>query len=147
MGFRQIAAFGRHVGNPTRVCHERTLMNLDPSPESVVRRQLEAYNARDLDALMATYAADARQYEYPATLLADGAAEIRARAEVRFREPNLHARLLHRVVVGNVVVDHEEVARSFPEGPGKLELMAVYEVRAGKIAEARFVFGRKTLDA
>lgn len=57
------------------------------------------------------------------------------------------ARLLHRVVVGNVVVDHEEVARSFPEGPGKLELMALYEVRAGKIAEARFVFGRKTLDA
>ena len=47
-------------------------MSAYQSPAAVVQRQLDAYNARDLDALIATYAADARQYEHPATLLAPG---------------------------------------------------------------------------
>lgn len=41
-------------------------MNLDP--ESVVQRQLEAFNARDADALLATYAEDARLFEHPGRL-------------------------------------------------------------------------------
>lgn len=118
----------------------------DPSPEAVVRRQLEAYNARDLEALMSTYAPDARQYAYPDTLLAEGAAEIRARFAARFQEPNLHARLIRRTVLGDVVVDHEEVARTFPEGAGTVELLAFYEVRGGKIAAARFHSGPRRLD-
>ena len=68
-------------------------MVLDMAPEAVAQRQLDAYNARDLDAWLATYATDAQQFEYPATLLASGHAEIVARA-ARFQEPDLHARLL-----------------------------------------------------
>jgi hypothetical protein len=123
------------------------LMGMKPSPEAVVQRQLEAFNARDLDTLMATYAEDAQQFEYPDTLLASGAAQIRARFEVRFQEPNLHARLIQRTVVGQVVMDHEEVTRTFPEGAGAIELIAIYEVRNGKIAAARFIFGQKRLEA
>ena len=114
--------------------------------ESVVQRQLDAYNARDLDGLMATYADDALQFEYPATLLASGAAQIRERFALRFKEPNLHARLLRRIVVGSIVIDHEEVARTFPEGTGNLELVAIYEVRDGRIATARFINGARKLD-
>ena len=114
--------------------------------EAVVQRQLDAYNARDLDSLMATYAADARQFEYPATLLASGTAQIRERFAVRFKEPNLHARLLRRIVMGSIVVDHEEVTRTFPEGAGKLELVAIYEVRNSRIATARFISGPRELD-
>lgn len=121
-------------------------MTRSASPESVVQRQLEAYNARDLEALMATYADDAQLFEYPGTLLAAGAAQVRERTAVRFREPNLHARLVRRIVVGQVVIDHEEVTRTFPEGTGRLELVAIYEVRDGRIATARFIFGKKTLD-
>jgi hypothetical protein len=120
-------------------------MGMNPSPEAVVQRQLEAFNARDLDALMATYAEEASQFEYPDTLLASGAAQLRARFEVRFQEPNLHARLIHRTVVGQVVMDHEEVTRTFPEGAGTIELVAIYNVREGKIAEARFIYGAKKL--
>jgi hypothetical protein len=122
-------------------------MGMKPSPEAVVQRQLEAFNARDLDTLMATYAEDAQQFEYPDTLLASGATQIRARFEVRFQEPNLHARLIQRTVVGQVVMDHEEVTRTFPEGAGAIELIAIYEVRNGKIAAARFIFGQKRLEA
>lgn len=116
------------------------------TPESVVQCQLDAYNARDVDALVGTYADDAQQFEYPSTLLTSGTAQLRERITARFREPNLHARLLRRVVMGQMVIDHEEVTRTFPEGTGKLELVAIYEVRDGRIATARFIFGPKTLD-
>ncbi|BCQ64461.1 hypothetical protein PBOI14_62110 [Pseudomonas sp. Boi14] len=43
-----------------------------PSPQAVVEAQLLAYNRKDLEAWLATYAVDARQYEHPATLLARG---------------------------------------------------------------------------
>ncbi|RDS86521.1 nuclear transport factor 2 family protein [Dyella psychrodurans] len=117
------------------------------TPEQVVQRQLDAYNAHDLDAWVSTYAPDARQFEHPATLLASGHAEIRARAESRFAEPNLHARLLKRVAMGEMMIDHEYVSRTFPEGLGRIELVCMYEVRAGKIVTASFVFGARTLDA
>jgi hypothetical protein len=117
------------------------------APDAVVQRQLDAYNARDVDALLATYAPDARQFEHPDKLIATGHAEMRPRFIVRFQESNLHARLLHRMVVGATVIDHELITRTFPEGPGTLELIAIYEVRAGLIAEARFITGTKTLAA
>jgi len=114
--------------------------------EALVQRQLDAYNARDIEALMATYATDAKQFEYPAKLLATGADAIRERFVVRFTESNLHAALLDRVVMGNVVIDHERVTRTFPEGPGQIELICIYEVQNGRIARATFLPGPKTLD-
>lgn len=47
MGFQRIAAFGPYVGIPTSVCFEKTLHDSSLSPESVVQRQLDAYNVRD----------------------------------------------------------------------------------------------------
>ncbi len=117
------------------------------SPEAVVQRQLDAYNAHDLHALIAAYAEDARLFEHPATLLAAGSGQIRERFAARFAEPNLHAHLLSRAVMGRFVVDHERVSRTFPEGTGKVELIATYEVLDGKIANAWFLSGPKTLDA
>jgi hypothetical protein len=116
------------------------------NPEAVIQKQLNAYNAKDVDALMATYAEDAQQFEHPSKLLASGSAQIRERFEDRFNEPNLHARLINRIVAGNTVFDHEEVTRTFPEGTGKVELVAIYEVQNHRIAKAWFIFGAKTLD-
>ena len=120
----------------------------DPQhPCAVVQRQLDAYNARDVDALLATYAADARQFEHPGKLLASGADQIRARLALRFQEPNLHARLLQRVVMGNIVIDHELVTRSFPEGTGTVHMVAIYEVVDGKIVSASVQVSDQRLDA
>ena len=116
------------------------------SAESVVQRQLDAFNAKDIDALMAVYAEDAQQFEHPSKLLASGAAEIRARFEARFQESNLHAQLVQRRVIGSSVVDQEVITRTFPEGTGKLELVAIYEVKDEQIAKAWFISGKKTLD-
>jgi len=120
-------------------------MNDFQHPAAVVQRQLDAYNARDVDAILATYAGDARQFEHPGTLVAAGAAQIRARMALRFEEPSLHARLVQRSVMGNLVIDHEVVTRDFPEGPGTLELVAIYEVRDGKIQSATVHASNKQL--
>ncbi|MES2019572.1 MAG: nuclear transport factor 2 family protein [Pseudomonadota bacterium] len=115
-------------------------------PAAVVQRQLDAYNARDINALLATYAEHACQYAHPGQLVARGAAEIRPRLALRFEEPNLHARLLQRVVMGNVVIDHELVSRTFPEGTGTVEMVAIYEVVDGKIASASVQVRNQRLD-
>ena len=120
-------------------------MSNHPSPELVVQRQLDAYNAKDLDAWAETYADNAKQFELGGALLAEGRASIKVRAALRFAEPNLQAILLQRVVMGRVVVDHEEVIRTFPEGPGKVELVCVYVVEQGQIQSATFSFGPQVL--
>jgi hypothetical protein len=115
-------------------------------PEEIIQQQLDAYNAHDMDALLATYAEDAQQFEHPAKLVASGHAQIRERMAVRFQEANPHARLIKRAVMGNVVIDHEEITRTFPEGVGTIELVAIYQVRDGKIQTGSFIFGDKKLD-
>lgn len=115
--------------------------------EAVVQRQLEAYNARDIEAFMALWSDDAQYFEHPSKLLANGSAEIRQRHLVRFKEPNLHGRLVTRMSVGNKVVDREIVTRTFPEGTGHVDVIAIYEVTDGKIAKAWFILGSPTLDA
>ncbi len=116
-------------------------------PAAVVQRQLDAYNTRDLETLLANYAGDAELFEHPTKLLAKGAAELRERFAVRFREPNLHATLLNRIVQGDIVVDHEKVTRTFSEGPGSIELLMIYEVKLGCITRAWSIAGAKILDS
>ena len=115
------------------------------SPEVVVQRQLDAYNAKNLNAWLATYADDAKQYELHGKLLASGIDEIRARVATRFAEPDLHATLIRRVVMGNLVIDHEDVMRNLPEGLGRVELVCIYIVERGKIQSASFRFGPPVL--
>jgi GNAT superfamily N-acetyltransferase len=145
-GYFPIPAFLGYVGNPVSCCYAKMAQPAD-DPESVVQRQLDAFNARDVEALVAAYAPDAQLFEHPAKLLASGSAELRERFAARFREPNLHATLLRRIVSGAIVVDHERVTRTFPEGPGEIELVMIYEVRNGAIARSWTIMGPKTIAA
>lgn len=114
-------------------------------PEDCVQQQLEAYNAHDIDAFMQWWAEDSCYYGFPDQLLAKGTAEIRERHLVRFREPNLHGRLLTRLSVDNLVIDQEVVTRTFPEGPGEVDVIAIYEIERGKISNAWFKMGKPRL--
>jgi hypothetical protein len=118
-----------------------------PDPEAIVQAQVDAYNAHDVEAFVETYTNDAQLFEHPAKLLASGSAQLRERYTARFKEPNLHAVIVERIVMGNIVVDHEKVTRTFPEGSGVLEAVAIYQVESGRIAKAWLLFGPKTLDA
>ena len=116
------------------------------SPLQLIERQLAAYNAKDIDGLLDTYAADAEQYTLHGERLAKGHAEMRPRFLARFAEPDLHARLISRTVMGKVVVDFECITRNFPEGRGTVEMLCIYETSDGLIRKVSFATGDKRLD-
>ena len=91
------------------------------------------------------FAPDAEQYVLHGERLAQGHAQMRERFLARFAEPDLHARLLSRTVVGAMVVDCELITRNFPEGLGTVEMLCVYEVVNGRIQRASFATGAKRL--
>lgn len=115
------------------------------TPVAVVQAQLDAYNAKDIERLLATYAVDAEQFTLHGERFAQGREEMRARFLLRFAEPDLHARLLSRSVAGPVVVDLESITRNFPEGLGTLEMLCIYQVEGGHIQKASFAVGEKKL--
>ena len=79
-------------------------------------------------------------------MLAKGRDTMRSRYAERFAEPDLHAQILSRSTIGNVVVDTELVTRNFPgEGLGSIEMICIYEVEDGQVRKASFVLGAKRL--
>jgi hypothetical protein len=115
-------------------------------PPGVVKGQLDAYNARDIDLFMSFWTQDAEFIAFPDTLLAKGHEQIRERHVARFQEPNLYGKLINRMSVGNIVVDQEVVTRTFPEGPGQVDVIGIYEVEDGAIKKAWFKMGTPILD-
>lgn len=117
------------------------------SAEAVAQRQLDAYNARDLEAWLAIDAVDARQYVLHEADRERVRRDARAQAVSWFAEPDLHAELLSRQVMASVVVDHERITRNFPEGIGTVEMLCIDEVSEGRIAKASFAMGPTRLGA
>jgi hypothetical protein len=115
------------------------------TPEQIVQRQLDAYNAKDVEAWLATYHPDAEQFVLHGERLARGHAQLRERILTRFAEPDLHAQLLSRCVMENVVVDHERITRNFPEGRGHVEMICIYELGGAFIVKASFVVSKPEL--
>jgi uncharacterized protein (TIGR02246 family) len=107
------------------------------TPEQIAQGQLDAYNAQDLDAFMAFYADDCIVADLNGQVTNNGAAAIRERYAAMFAKfPQNKAALVNRIVVGNTVVDHEDVLRA--PGGERFEACAIYTMRGGKIARVDF---------
>jgi hypothetical protein len=105
--------------------------------EGPVQRQLDAYNARNLERFLAEYSDDVAVYRPPAaepTIVGKEALGAHY-AKNRFNQPALHARLLKRIVSGDIVVDQEEVT-GLPGGV--IAAVAVYKVKNGLIQTVWF---------
>jgi imidazolonepropionase-like amidohydrolase len=109
------------------------------NPEWVVQEQLDAYNARDLERFVATYAPDAVLATHPGE--PDELRGVDALRETYGRlfaaNPELRCRLLGRAVFGRFVVDHELVTGI--EGRPYLHGVATYEVDGGLIRRVWFL--------
>lgn len=104
----------------------------------VVQRQLEAYNARDLDRFAAAHSDRIRIFRMPSIEPAIvGKAALTEFYRGRFSVPALHADLLARIVLGNKVIDHERI-RGIQESP--IEVVAVYEVSSDLIETVWFFY-------
>jgi hypothetical protein len=106
-------------------------------PLGPVQRQLDAYNAHDLERFVAEYADDVRVFRPPATepSLSGKRAFAEHYARNRFTLPGLRADVVNRIVVGNKVVDHERITGLHPH---VVEAIAVYEVDGGRIRTVWF---------
>jgi hypothetical protein len=108
------------------------------TPATVAQGQLDAYNVQDLDAFCAHFADDVIVADMNGPVRVEGMAAYRAKYEQMFADfPTNRATLLGRIVVGNVVIDHERVCRSPTDEP--FEVAAIYTVKDGKIMRVDFV--------
>ncbi len=110
------------------------------TPEQAVQHQLDAYNAHDLPRFLEMYENDVVVYRLPSkepafTSLGQLAEFYRTQ---RFNLPALRAELMNRMVIGNVVIDHERVhgVRDRP-----FEVAASYRVVDGLIRAVWFFSG------
>lgn len=111
---------------------------LPDTPEDLAQRQLNGYNARDIEAFLEPYSQDVELYRFPDQLMGKGRAYMRSTYTKMFeRTPNLHCELVNRIVQGNTVIDQEKVT-GFPNGK-PLEAIAVYKIEKGKIAKVYFI--------
>lgn len=100
--------------------------------DAPVQRQLEAYNARDLERFLREFSEDVRAYRMPGhELFLQGKAAFGAHyAANRFNLPNLHAEVVNRMVLGKTVIDHERITGVRDHA---FEVAVVYEVEGGLI--------------
>jgi len=107
--------------------------------EGFAQRQLDAYNARDLERFVAQYTDDVLVYRLPGTepILSGKAAFAEHYRKNRFNLPGLHAEVVNRMVFGNKVIDHERVVTG--AGAPPMEVAAIYEVTPEGIAKVWFV--------
>jgi hypothetical protein len=99
-------------------------------PVTIVRGQVDAFNARDLDLFVSFYNAD--------VVLEDGNGQVMAQCRDALRalygrlfaqSPALHADIPQRIHVGAYVIDEEEVSGFIFEGfPSEMHIAVIYRV-------------------
>lgn len=108
----------------------------EKSSEHIVQIQLDAYNARDIDAFMNTYSDDIKLYNYPTELRSEGQDSMRQSYAGYFENTkDLHCEIKNRIVVGNKVIDQEYITAN----GANFGAVAVYEVGNGKIVKVTFL--------
>lgn len=104
--------------------------------EKTVQEQLDAYNARDIDAFMDTYTEDVQLFNFPSALRTQGTADMRNGYARYFQStPDLHCEIKNRMVIGNKVIDEEYITAN----GNNFSAVAIYEVENGKIAKVTFL--------
>lgn len=111
----------------------------DRTPAQCAQDQLDAYNARDIEAFARVYADDIQLIALPAgEVFCNGIDELRDRYGKQFTlHPHLHCKLVSRIVCAPFVIDEEEV--SGLSSAGLVHAVATYECRNGKIVRAWFI--------
>ncbi len=109
---------------------------ISETPEQIVQRQVNAYNARNINAFIDTYSEDIKIYNFPEELSISGKEALRAQFAQMFETvPNLYCEIKNRIVLGNKVVDREYVRF----GENYSSVIAIYEITDGKISKVTFL--------
>ena len=107
-----------------------------------VADQLKAYNERDIDRFLSCYHPNVIIEDGEGNLLMEGHEAMRAQYSSLFdSSPSLHAHLMSRIVVGNYVIDEEDVTgMKADDFPDRLHTVAIFKVDSEKIVHVRFLW-------
>ncbi len=102
------------------------------SPAGTVERQIELFNAHDLEGFLALFAEELEVFELPGAAAPTGKARLRELYGARFKaNPDLHASAQAQMVSGEFVIQKEKI--SGRAGKEALVAVTIYQVKAGKI--------------
>jgi hypothetical protein len=107
-------------------------------PEDIIQQQVNAYNARDIEAFLTKYSPSVKIFDHPDSLLWSGLEEMRKVYTRRFESaPQLHCEIVNRIVLGNFVIDREKVT-GLPDDQ-VINAVAIYAVQEGLIQQVWFL--------
>ncbi len=109
------------------------------TPETIIQKQVEAYNSRDLSAFLDCHHPEVQLFNFSEPVpFAVGIPSVRKIYKKVFdTSPNLHTEILHRMALDNKVIDHEIVTGR--SGVESLEIIAIYEIDDGRIRKGYFI--------
>ncbi|MBT1702205.1 amidohydrolase family protein [Chryseosolibacter indicus] len=106
------------------------------TPEMLVQRQVVAYNAGNIDAFLDTYSDEIELFNFPDSLMAKGKDAMRKIYEPLFKNPGFKpVQIVNRITLANKIMDHESLVYNGK----KINAIAVYEVKDGKITRVTFI--------
>jgi uncharacterized protein (TIGR02246 family) len=98
----------------------------------IIDKLVDAYNARDARGFADFFTEDAICYEHPNEIAQNGREAIFEFYKQRFTEfPQNQTEIVHRIVLGTRIIDHERVRRSPDTKP--FEAVAIYEMENGLV--------------
>lgn len=108
------------------------------SPVEIVQKQLEAYNAKDLEVFLSLYSDNVKGYNFPDKEIFSGKNAMRAGYEALFKDnPDLQCIVLQRTVMNDVVIDHEKVTGL--SNANDINTIAIFKIENGKINKIYFI--------
>lgn len=115
----------------------------EESAARIVQKQVDSYNARDLDAFVSCYAEDVVVSNFPNDTLYVGREKMRSNYKSLSTETDGYkVEVTKRIQIGNKVIDQEKVT-----GFGKTSWQAaIYEVANGTLASMTFIHDKKIDD-
>jgi len=127
-----------------RVIKKGAVLNPDTLIKSdkyeCVKKQLNAYNDRNINTFLDCYTDDVEIYEFPNKLVNKGKDELR-KVYVDFFEragKKLHCKIEDRLIYGNYVFDKEYLTTAIP-GREQFTGQAIYEIKENKIKKVWFI--------
>ncbi|MGL4610094.1 MAG: nuclear transport factor 2 family protein [Trueperaceae bacterium] len=104
----------------------------------IIDRLVDAYNSSNARGFADLFAPDVVVYEHPNKPTQQSREEIFERyTEVFKKFPLNKTEVVHRIVIGDWVIDHEKVRRSPEHEP--FDVVAVYELQDGEIKRLDFI--------
>ncbi len=115
-----------------------TRVNPAQQPEAVVQRHVEAYNAQDMNTLMATLGLDVVFGVFPGKVMVKGKADCATALRQSFTTaPSQRMEVTERMVAGSKVIDHLWI-KGRPDGRVTRGVQ-IYEVQGGVITAIWFL--------